>query len=106
MNDDSRPHEASPISKGAVGGGAVLGFIGSWMLFAVAVVTMYSYYGDSSTTTQTVIGVAVLLLIPIVSGALMLSRRTRQLGAGMLMGVAVGSLAGAGICIGRISTWM
>jgi len=106
MSDVVEPDEGGsegpagrPINKGAVLGGAVLGFVTSWLLFAVTVFTMYVGYGDSSTTTQTVIGVAVLLSIPAVSGALMISRRTRQWGAGLLMGVVIGSLTGAGICI-------
>ena len=103
MNDEAGPDEASPISKAAVFGGAVLGFIGSWLLFAFAVFTMYSSLGDSSVATQVVVGFTFLLLIPVVSGAMMLSRKTRQLGAGLLMGVAIGSLAGAGVCIGSMA---
>lgn len=106
MNEEPGPEEASPTSKGAVFGGVVLGFFGSWLLFAFAGFTMYASFGDTSTTTQTVVGFATLLSIPVVSGALMLSRKTRQWGAGLLMGMAIGSLAGAGVCIGIITTGM
>ena len=106
MNDQRGPDQPRPISKAAVVGGAVMGFIGSWLLFAFAVLVMYGSLGDSSTTIQMVIGFAALLSIPVVSGALLLSREKRQLGAGLLMGVAIGSLVGAGVCIGTVATGM
>ena len=107
MNDDSRPGEPQPIRWGAVVGGAVLGFIASWLLFTIALLTMLATYSeDTSDTGGTVIMVGSLLLVPALSGALMLSRRTRQWGAGALIGVAIGSLTGAGICITSIATGM
>lgn len=98
MNEDPRPGDANPIHWAAILGGAVLGCFGTWALFAVVLLVEFTQYGDNTTTAQGVLLGAALLLIPAVSGALMIPRRTRQLGAGSLMGVAIGSLVGAGIC--------
>ena len=106
MNDDSRPGEPQPIRWGAVVGGAVLGFIASWLLFTIALFgLMATYTDDTSDTGGTVLLVGSLLLVPVVCGVLMISRRTRQWGAGALIGVAIGSLVGAGICIGSMQSW-
>jgi hypothetical protein len=59
---------------------------------------LYSAYGDSTSTGQNVIGFAALLALPLVGLALMISPRTRHAGAGLLMGIAIGSVVGAGIC--------
>lgn len=88
----------APVRWGAVIGGAVLGFVATWLLFALVVLGMYSTFGDSATTQQNVIGLAALLALPVITLVLMLSPQTRHAGAGLLMGIAIGSVVGAGIC--------
>ncbi len=98
-----RPRPGAPqplrsVSPWASVGGAVLAFVGTWLLFAIAVMALYSAYGDSTSTEQTVMGVAALLALPLLGLALMIAPLTRHAGAGLLMGIAIGSVVGAGIC--------
>lgn len=81
-------------------GGAVLGFGATWVLLIVAVLVLYTQYGDSSGTAQNVIAGLGLLGLPVLSGLLMIPRRTRHWGAGLVMGVAIGSISAAGVCGG------
>ncbi len=78
--------------------GAVAGFVLSWAVFAVVVFLTYAALGDSSSALATALPVVGLLALPVVSGLLMIPRRTRHTGAGLLMGVAIGSVVGAGVC--------
>ena len=80
--------------------GAVVGFVATWVLFGVVLVTIYAQYGDSTGTTQDVIAVAGLVGLPILFGLLLIPRRTRYWGAGVMMGLAIGSISGAGVCGG------
>ena len=106
MNDDSppgpMPAEDTPAgrrtSTGQVIGGAVLGFIASWLLTAITLLVLYSTYGDS--TLLNVLYYCALGLPAAVSVALLVPARTRYLGAGLLMGFAIGSILGAGVCVG------
>lgn len=80
--------------------GVVLGFVATWVLFGVVLLTIYAQYGDSTGTTQDVIAIAGLVGLPVVFGLLLIPRRTRYWGAGFLMGFAIGSITGAGVCGG------
>ncbi len=100
------PEPVRSVNPATVVGGAVLGFAGSWVLFALVVMAMYTAYGDSTSTGQTVIAFTALLALPVVGLALMVSPRTRHAGAGLLMGVAIGSVVGAGICGAVIGSGM
>ncbi len=81
-------------------GGAILGFVLSWFVFAVTIFALYAAVGDSSATAQNVLAAVGLFGLPVVLGALLVPRRTRQLGAGLLLGLAVGAITGAGVCAG------
>ncbi len=78
--------------------GAALGFIASWVLTAITLLVLYSTYGDS--TLLNVLGYCALGFPAAVSLALLVPARTRYLGAGLLMGFAIGSILGAGVCVG------
>lgn len=94
--------EEDRVRTGQVIGGAVVGFILTWLLFAVVVMSVYAQYGESTGTAQNVLVGAGLLTLPIVFGLLLIPRRTRHWGAGFLMGFAIGSISGAGVCGGFI----
>lgn len=81
-------------------GGAVLGFLADWFLFTVSLFAVYANYGDSTGTAQDVLAFSGLLGPPIVLGLLLVPRRTRYWGTGFLMGVAIGTMTGAGVCAG------
>lgn len=100
--DENAVHRS--INVAAVIGGAVLGFIASWVLAAVTIITLYSTSGDSTSTWQLALVFSALALVPVISIAMLLLRRTRQWGAGMLLGVAVGSVIGAGVCASTFVT--
>ena len=96
-DDHDRPdHE--PIRPVPVIGGIVLGFVLTWLVFAVVLFSLYATYGDSSSTTQDVIAVLGLVGLPVLLGLLLIPRRTRHWGAGLLLGIALGSISAAGVC--------
>jgi hypothetical protein len=43
---------------------------------------------------------ATLVVVPVVAGIVLIRRGRGQLGSGMLIGVAIGSILGAGVCAG------
>ena len=79
-------------------GGAVGGLVGSWGLFAVAILVFYESLGDEATNW---VAALALFAIPACAGAVLILRGRGQLGSGLLLGVAIGSIIGAGVC----STW-
>ena len=95
-----RVQEREPLRAGAVIGGAVLGFVATWFIFAVTVLALYGTYGDTSSRTQDVIAFTGLLGAPVLLGVLALRRSTRRWGAGFVLGLAIGSITSAGICGG------
>jgi hypothetical protein len=99
MDDSARPEEDGFKALPVVGG-MIVGFIVTWILFFVTLLVVYANYGDSTGTTQDVIAFSGLLGPPIVFGLLLIPRRTRHFGAGLLLGLAIGSITAAGICGG------
>lgn len=91
--------ENRDISWKDVVGGTVLGFIACWVFFAVVVFATYLAAGDSAATWVTVLMWASLAVVPtafLVSA--IVHRRRGQLVAGMLLGLTIGSIVGAGVC--------
>jgi len=102
------PAEDTPAgrrtSTGQVIGGAVLGFIASWLLAIITGFALYTTYGDSNSTTVSIY--SALALPAIIAVALLVAPRTRYLGAGLLAGFAIGYILGAGVCVGATrSPW-
>ena len=80
-------------------GGVVIGFLACWGFFGVAVFVAYVATGDSAPGWVTVLMWASLAVAPAVFLVAALVRRRRgQLVAGMLLGLTVGSIVGAGVC--------
>ncbi len=79
-------------------GGAVVGFISSWLLLAVTLLVLYDTLGDS--TLLNVLSWGALVLPAVVSGALLVPSKTRYWSAGLMVGLAIGSILGAGVCVG------
>ncbi len=95
--DESGPKGTTSVTE--VIGGAVLGWLGSWLLFAVASIALYSQTGDGgSQAAQIAVALVALFVIPVAAGAVLIRRGRGQLGSGMLLGVAIGSVVGAGVC--------
>jgi hypothetical protein len=89
---------ASPIRPLPLIGGLVLGLVVCWGWIAVTlIVGLGVAYGNDS-GFPAVIGL-VFAVVPVVIGIVLLVRpRTRQVGAGFLMGLSVGFIVGAGVC--------
>ncbi len=114
MSDPQPPNQDPPertdaeprLRSAPIIGGAVLGFIASWLLAFLTGLGFFSTYGyyDESTWENLVFGAAALPAI--ITVALLISTKTRYWGAGLLIGLAIGSLLGAGVCVGAIrSPW-
>ena len=96
MGDRAENHD---IEWTDVVGGVVVGFIACWGFFAFAVIATYSVTGDSAAGWVPVLMWASLAVVPTIFLVAVLVRRRRgQLVAGMLLGLTVGSIVGAGVC--------
>ena len=98
LHDDEGQHDK--IRPWPLIGGGLLGFCLTWFAFAVTVIALYATYGDTSSRTQDVIAGVGLLGLPVLFALLLVPRRTRYWGAGLLLGVALGSITAAGVCGG------
>ena len=88
-------------------GGVVLGWLGGWFLFAVVTLVLYASLGDTAPQISgTLVGIATLLVVPVVAGVVLIRRGRGRLGSGLLLGVAIGSLVGAGVCTSALLTGM
>ncbi|WP_193608443.1 hypothetical protein [Nocardioides lijunqiniae] len=78
--------------------GVVVGAVVCWIWIVLSLVLGFgAAYGNDS-DVPAVIGLAAAVL-PVVVGIVLLVRpRTRQFGAGFLMGISIGFIAGAGVC--------
>ena len=95
------------IEWGPLIGGIFVGWLLSWFLFAFAALLLYTNLGDTGETLQSAIALTSLLLAPVVLGVVVLRRRRRgQVVAGVLMGLTVGAIAGAGVCTTTIVAGM
>lgn len=101
--DPAERTDAEPrLRSGPIIGGAILGFTASWLLaFATAIGLLSAYGYDDTSTWQYVAFFGALALPAIISVALLISTKTRYWGAGLLIGLAIGSLLGAGVCVGN-----
>ncbi len=108
MSDEHPPGRVPPdgmpehrrFNTGSMVWGAVLGFIASWLMIALGIIGTYMTYGDSTSTRQDAVAVAVPVLPALITAALLVAPKTRYFGAGLLAGFAIGYLLGAGVCVG------
>ena len=102
MGEVRRPRERA-MGWAAVAGGVLLGWLGSWGLFVLVVLLVYGVYGvTGGTTSQTVVAIAALLVVPVLSSGALVTRDRRNLGHGLLMGMAIGSIVGSGMCAASV----
>ncbi|WP_193612257.1 hypothetical protein [Nocardioides lijunqiniae] len=78
--------------------GLVLGALVCWAWIAFSLIVGFGVAYGNDSGVPAVLGV-VLAALPVVVGIVLLVRpRTRQVGAGFLMGISIGFIAGAGVC--------
>lgn len=90
--------EPKEIRAWPIIGGLVLGVVVCWVWITVSLFTGFtaSYGYDNNAAA---IGAVALAGVPVLLGIVFLVvPRTRQLGAGFLMGISIGFIAGAGVC--------
>jgi hypothetical protein len=94
------PDRPGRIRAWAVIVGIVVGLVVTWVWVVVVLLVGYGTATSSDVSSNaTGVVVVVLALAPFVGAILLLCfRRTRQLGAGLVMGVAIGTLVLAGVC--------
>jgi hypothetical protein len=81
--------------------GIFLGWLGSWFLYTLAILVVSAAFGEANKSVAIagfVLSFVALFLIPVVTGVTLIRRGRSRLGSGMLLGVAIGSLIGAGVC--------
>lgn len=79
--------------------GGCLGAILQWVAIGLGLTIAVGSGGDSTIGT-----VLVWVGIPIACALLLVHPRTRRTGAAFLIGVAVGSIVGSGLCVGIVAT--
>jgi hypothetical protein len=84
------------ISRGTLVGSAILGFLLEWSVIII--------YGLSTLDGGTTTGIIVsFVALPVLCALPLLHPSTRYAGAGLLIGLALGSITGAGVCGGFIA---
>ena len=100
MESPTGHDEERPLRKLPVIGGAILGFISTWVLLTIAILVLY---GTQVTGfLEWLVPAVALFALPVVLGLLLVPERTRRWGAGALLGLAIGSITGAGVCAGFV----
>lgn len=87
------------VRAGPIIGGLVLGAI-VWLVWIT--VALVVGFGTAYGTESDAVAVATLVVaaLPVLLAIVLIARpRTRQLGAGFLMGISIGFIAGAGVCV-------
>jgi hypothetical protein len=93
--DESKPRRAS---GGEVAGGLVVGLVVTFLYMTVIFVATLDTTNAHGSTADNGL-VFVLSVLPFLGSILLLCfRRTRQAGAGFVMGFAIGTLVPAGLC--------
>lgn len=106
MSDPSggAPHEPRELRGPVVALGIVLGLVATFVwMFAVFILALSGENGSGGGTSIPDGLIVSLFALPLPVSILMLCfRRTRQAGAGFVMGLAIGSLVLAGFCSGIV----
>jgi len=97
--DGANQPRQGEIRVGSVIGGIVLGVVVTFVwLFVVFIVALSLDPNGNTSTVENVLIFAIFVLPFLAAIVLLCFRRTRQAGAGLVMGMAIGSLALAGVC--------
>ena len=97
---DPSPEPPRQVKGWAVAIGILLGLVVTVVWMTTVFVTAYSFTAESgrSSTVADVL-IFLLLIAPLPIAILLLCfQRTRQMAAGLVMGMAIGTLALAGLC--------
>ena len=94
------PDEPRQIRGWAVAIGVALGLVGTFVWMTVVFGVAYSFEAETSRSGGAAdVLIFILFILPFPVAVLLLCfRRTRQAAAGLLLGMAIGSLAIAGLC--------
>ena len=86
------------LRAGPIVGGIALGVIVCWVwITLMLVIGLSTAYGADSNALAA--GAVAVAASPVLVGVVLLIRpRTRLMGAGFLMGLSIGMIAGAGVC--------
>jgi uncharacterized membrane protein len=97
--DGSDAPRQGQIHAASVIGGVILGVVVTFVWLFVVFVAALSLDPNGTTTTAQGVLIFAVFVLPFVAAIVLLCfRRTRQAGAGLVMGMAIGSLALAGVC--------
>jgi hypothetical protein len=94
------PHEPRKVRGWVVAIGVGVGLVGTFVWMAVVFAVVYSFEAETSRSggaSDWMVFLLFILPFPL-SVVLLCFRRTRQAAAGLVLGLAIGSLAVAGLC--------
>jgi hypothetical protein len=87
------------VHAASVIGGIILGVVLTFVWLFVVFVAAFSLDPNGNTTAVQDVLIFGFFVLPFIGAIVLLCfRRTRQAGAGLVMGMAIGSLALAGVC--------
>ncbi len=84
--------ERPPVTSLSLLGGALLGVLLSWLVIALSALATLESSGAGVVMVIAFVGPPLLCL------ALLMSPRTRYAGTGVVIGLAVGTITGSGVC--------
>jgi hypothetical protein len=90
---------ARPMRAGPIVGGIVLGVLVCWVWITVMLIGGFAMAYGRESNAPAIAAVALAFLPVVLAVVFIVVPRTRQLGAGFLMGISVGLIAGAGVCV-------
>jgi hypothetical protein len=107
----SNPYAGGPDEPGRIRGwavaiGIIVGIVGTVIWMTVVFVIAYSIFSTEQSRSGAAVDVLVfvLFILPLPLAILLLCfRRTRQAAAGLVMGLAIGTLVLAGLCSGLVA---
>ena len=94
------PYGSGPPSRyhwAAILGGLVLGFF-AWVIFSFVVI-LGTYYGQGTNPTADAVVPWLFLAIIVAAVALIVWPRSRPIGKGFILGIAIGVIVAGGLCV-------
>jgi sorbitol-specific phosphotransferase system component IIBC len=81
------------VDRATVVGSAVFGFLLEWLAITIGVFSTIDSENGAG-------GIVAFVALPVLCALPLLHPRTRHAGAGLIIGLAIGSMTGAGVCAG------